>query len=94
MQYHVCHVVVVKACAAQFGIAQVESQRFHQVQDGSGYRAQTDRRTGVAGDSGGIVTQVRCGGFRFGRGFRAEHRVDYGDGIAVRVGHQFVGAVV
>lgn len=51
VQHHVGHVVVVEACSAQLGVAQVETQRLHQMQDGAGHRAQADGRAGVAGNT-------------------------------------------
>ena len=51
VQHHMRHVVVVQPGAAQLGVAQVEPQRFHKVQDRAGHRAQADRRPGVAGDA-------------------------------------------
>ena len=51
VQHHVGHVVVVEACSAQLGVAQVETQRLHQMQDGAGHRAQADGRAGVAGNA-------------------------------------------
>ena len=51
VQHHVGHVMVVEARTAQLGVAQVEAQRLHQMQDGAGHRAQADGRAGVAGDA-------------------------------------------
>ena len=39
VQYHVGHVVVVQSGTAQFRIAQIESERLHQMQNRAGHRA-------------------------------------------------------
>mgnify|MGYP000541451372 CR=1 FL=1 len=88
------HVVVVKPRAAQLGVAQIEAQRFHQVQDRAGYGAQADRGARVARNARRVVAQVRRGGFRLGRILRAQHGVHHGNRVAVRVGHQLVRAVI
>ena len=94
VQHHMRHVVVVQPGAAQLGVAQVEPQRLHKVQDRAGHRAQADRRPGVAGDARRVIAQVRGRRLHRGRGLGREHRVDDRDRVAVRVGHQFVGAVI
>ena len=88
------HVVIIQSGAAQLRIAQIESKRLHQMQDRAGHCAQADCRTGVAWNSGGVVAQVGRGGFGFCRVFGRQHRVDYGNRIAVRIGHEFVRAVI
>ena len=81
------HVMVVEPRTAQLGIPQIEAQRFHQVQNRSRHGAQADRGTRVARNTRGVVAQVRGGGLRLRRVLR-------GNRIAVRVGHQFVRAVI
>ena len=66
VQHHMGHVVVVEACAAQLGVAQIEPERFHQMQDRAGDRAQADRRAGVAGDARAVIAQMRRGRRRLG----------------------------
>ena len=94
VQHHMRHVMVVEPRTAQLGVAQIETQRFHQVQNRSRHGAQADRGTRVARNTRGVVAQVRGGGLSLRRVLRAQHRVHHGNRIAVRVGHQFVRAVI
>ena len=94
VQHHMRHVMVVEPRTAQLGVAQIETQRFHQVQNRSRHGAQADRGTRVARNTRGVVAQVRGGGRRLRCVLRAQHRVHHGNRIAVRVGHQFVRAVI
>ena len=94
VQHHMRHVMVVEPRTAQLGVAKIETQRFHQVQNRSRHGAQADRGTRVARNTRGVVAQVRGGGLRLRCVLRAQHRVHHGNRIAVRVGHQFVRAVI
>ena len=86
--------MVVKARTAQLRITKIETKRLHQMQDRAGYRAQADRGTGIARNTRGVVAQMRCGGFGLGCVFGRQHRVDHGNRIAMRVGHQLIRTVI
>ena len=94
VQHHVGHVMVVEARTAQLGVAQVEAQRLHQMQNRAGHCAQADGRTGVAGNTRRVIAQVRRHGFGGGGLLGGKHRVHHGDGVAVCVGHQLVRPVI
>ena len=54
MDGHHGQVVVVQACATQVSVIEVEAQRLHQMQFGTGNRGQTDGVTGITRNLGGI----------------------------------------
>lgn len=51
---HHGQVVVVQACATQVSVIEVEAQRLHQMQFGTGNRGQSDGITGITRNLGGI----------------------------------------
>ena len=54
MDGHHGQVVVIQARAAQVGVIEVETQRLHQMQFGTGNRGQSDGVTGITRNLGGI----------------------------------------
>ena len=83
--------MIVKPGTTQLGIAKIEPQRLHQMQDGAGHRTQANRRPGIAGDARTVIAQMRRDRLRRGSLLGRQHRVHNADRIAVRVGHQLVG---
>lgn len=86
--------MIVKPGTTQLGIAKIEPQRLHQMQDGAGHRTQANRRPGIAGDARTVIAQMRRDRLRRGSLLGRQHRVHNADRIAVRVGHQLVGTII